>query len=423
MADATERSKSVRIGLVLLVLAAGLLFVTAEPAYLGRKLFGLWTTRWMLIAVGLGLVAFVMFLRAISRDAAISATITIVLIGFVWVLAEGAGHVGVISYQDMFRGRLDGPALGTVPAPNTHVSGETYMDTATGWGFGSDPIPFDYQTNAAGFRNVPDRTDADVYLLGDSILVSALTKFEDTLTARVETLTGKRTMTVALIGISPLSEHIIFRQGKFPVDGRLVLQFIFEGNDLRDTATERAARESKAKTGPSFRERSLTQQVILLLQRLTQPVVASAPRRTCTIDDQRYTFFWVRDSFAGHEGEMKSIAAGILDFKKEIEAAGGRYAMVFVPSKLRVLREACTFPADTDFDPIEDHLSPLPEMVRALAETNGIPLLDLTAPLVAQTKKRPVPWFWGDTHPNSEGHRVMAEAVAGWSVMTSTAAP
>ena len=70
--------------------------------------------------------------------------------------------------------------------------------------------------------------------------------------------------------------------------------------------------------------------------------------------------------------------------------------------------------AETDIKDFSSWLSPWRERVQSDAAAAGIPLLDLTAPLLSSMREGDVPWFWGDTHLNAAGHEVMAGAVASW---------
>jgi len=245
--------------------------------------------------------------------------------------------------------------------------------------------------------------------------VGALVPFPDTVVARLENAIGRPVMQIALIGLGPQEEQQLFRKAALDVRGRLVLQFVFEGNDLLDSRRFRNPAGDGGLT--SLGERTLTYQLVLALQKLSQPVAGSAALRTCTIGNQTYTFLWARESFAGLEDEQVAISDSLMDFAGEIRKAGGEYAVVFVPSKLRVLGPLCRFPAGSEISNYTYHLSPLREYLHAWSTRSGIELLDLTEPLQATARTGRIPWFPGDTHWNAEGHAVTAKALSAWKLV------
>jgi hypothetical protein len=312
-------------------------------------------------------------------------------------------------------------ALSFQRTPHVDVSGETFQDTAFAWKLPSEPISFEYRTDRYGFRNAPDRDSADIYLLGDSMLVAALVAFEETLVARLESLLQKPVMQFALSGQSVQGMQQVFRDSDVELRDRLAVQFVYEGNDLVDSRTFRQGASGTGTASGSVADRSLAKQLVLLLQKVTDPTPGIAALRSCSIDDQEYLFFTARESFAGYENEMSEISDALTRFTHEVRSSGGHYAVVFIPSKLRVLGSLCRFPPESDLNDLASHLSPLPEHLRAWSEETGVPLLDLTEPLQAAARAGMIPWFWGDTHWNEIGHAVAAEALAAWELVRTAA--
>jgi hypothetical protein len=226
-------------------------------------------------------------------------------------------------------------------------------------------------------------------------------------------------MQVALIAMSPQEERQLFHDARLEVNGRLVILFVSEDTDLRDSKRFRDPKRfhetAAAGKRASLAERSLTHQLVIILQRLTQPIAGYAALRSCAIGDQTYTFQWGRDSFAGFEDEAAVVSDTLLRFAAEVREAGGEFAAVFVPSKLRVLGPLCRFPADSELTDVASNLGPLREHLRRWSERSGIALLDLTEPLLAAARGGRIPWFWGDSHWNAEGHAVAAKALAAWA--------
>lgn len=375
-----------------------------------RLLFGLWRVRDLLLAAVLFIAAGGLLAAAASRAAFLGFLATGISTAAMYALLEAAGAVGLVSWPAVFGSRT--PALGTKPVPHLDIAGTTFQDTASRWGLPSEPISFRYRTDRHGFRNDTDRAEADIYLLGDSVLVAALLPFPDTVAARLEQTTRRSVMQIALIGTGPQEQHRLFRDARLEVSGRRVIQFVFEDNDLRDS---RRFRRGSGNESQSWTEDTLAYQVILVLQRFTQPVAGAAALRSCKIGEQSYTFLWGRHSFAGIEEEADAISEGLLRFAAEVRARGGQFAVVFVPSKLRVLGPLCTFPASSALRDYASHLGPLRDHLRKWSAANAIALLDLTEPLQEAARAGRIPWFWGDTHWNAEGHAVAAHALSAWA--------
>ena len=375
-----------------------------------RLLFGLWRGRDLVLAASLLIGAGAVLAAAVSRSALLGFLATGISTAAMYALLEAAGAIGLVSWPAVFG--LRAPALGTKPVPHLDIAGTTFQDTASRWGLPSEPIVFRYRTDRHGFRNDTDRAEADIYLLGDSVLVAALLPFADTVAARLEQTTRRSVKQIALIGTGPQEQHRLFRDARLDVSGRRVIQFVFEDNDLRDS---RRFRRGSLGASPSWTEDTLAHQVVLVLQRFTQPVAGAAALRSCKIGEQTYTFLWGRHSFAGIEEEAGAISDHLLRFAAEVRARGGEFAVVFVPSKLRVLGPLCSFPASSALRDYASHFGPLREHLRKWSAANGIALLDLTEPLLEAARAGRIPWFWGDTHWNAEGHAVAARALSAWA--------
>jgi hypothetical protein len=276
-------------------------------------------------------------------------------------------------------------------------------------------VPFRYRTDRRGYRNEVDREAADVYLVGDSCLVGALVPFEQTLCGRLEAEVRRSVANVALIAASVQEMGERFRDSGVPVDGRLVLQFVYEGNDLPDS---KAYREQKAGTSsaprPSLLESTFTWNVLLKLQNVLQPVHPIAARRVGFVGEDRYTFLWTAASFRGFEGEVPHILSSLDETRRFVETRGGRYGVVVIPDKLRILGPLVRWPAGSDLTDYRAHSGPLPQEVAAWGLREKVAVLDLTPALERSAQSGRIPWFAGDTHWNAVGHDVAAIEVARW---------
>ena len=187
--------------------------------------------------------------------------------GLALAVLDAAGLLGLIDYPAVVLGVSN--ELGTEPIPRSDIRGVTYQDMDRDR---SEPIPFRYRTDRRGFRNRTDRDEADIYLLGDSILVAGLIPEEETIASRLEAEAGRSVMNIALIGIGPQRERDLLLHAGLPLEDRRVLHFIFEGNDLGDSKAYRSrqgAKPSGFNRLTAAARRTLTFCLLLRLQRLS----------------------------------------------------------------------------------------------------------------------------------------------------------
>ena len=226
--------------------------LTADAS--SRLFFGLWKTRNLAVGAGLLWLALFVLIATRSRRALRGFLTAHCVFGLCWIGLEGAGAAGVIDYRAALNPVPKGK-LGTVPVPRADVRGVTREDLASAWGHPSEEIPFHFMTDSRGFRNHVDHEEADLYCLGDSFLVGGLVGWEDTLTARLEGALGRPVSSLALNGLSPQEEIGLFRESGVDASGKLIIQFLFEGNDLLDSSSfgqsVRRCRERRSRTAPS----------------------------------------------------------------------------------------------------------------------------------------------------------------------------
>ncbi|MEM7205478.1 MAG: hypothetical protein AAF628_34800 [Planctomycetota bacterium] len=398
--------------------AAWLLYSRSDPPLEGRNFFGHWRTAPLLVAAALLWLSLAATLAA-RRQALFSFVLATTGLGAGVALLETAAIVGVADYASVLGNRVHA-GHGSIATPHLDLQGETFQDTASAWNLPAEPRPFHYRTDARGFRNPTDRDAADVYLLGDSVLVAGLIEESQTVRALLEARLARPVMTVALIGIGAQRELEILRESDLPLDGAVVLQFATEANDLADAVGDRST--PGAEPQRSYRERSFVANAVLWAQRLLQPVPYDAHWNRGTIGDQSYLFFWTGRRIAPFADETATVQGLWRQTAAFVREAGGSYGLVLVPSKYRTLQAHCTWPAETPLADPQAHLSPLrPSLLEWAAAEGDLPVLDLTEPFQAAVATAAVPYFWGDTHPNETGHRIMARELARWSLLSGIA--
>jgi hypothetical protein len=402
------------------LLAAGIavtsvawLSLRAAPPLTGRALFGLWHVSD--IAVACGLVSAALLASCASRRGVLR-----------FLLAGCSGLLTWLCLEAVFLARgpaLPAKALGAERLPGCDIESETVPDTALAFGLPCSPVPFRYTTNSSGYRNPPDRDRGTVYCVGDSCLVGALLDWRDTIVHQLETRLAKPCVNVALVGLAPQEAQAEFEHATAGQDlqGRVVLQFLCEDNDLLDSA--RVTGPPGAETGPSLWERSLLHRAVIELQRLTQPVVAETARRTGLFGDTPVRFLWHHDRGDTCEQQWPAIERSLDTFRAAIEARGGRFGVALIPQKLRVLGPFCRFMPGSDLLPLADHLTPMPGRLTEWSQRSGTAVLDLTEALQCEARTNKLVWFADDTHWSAAGAAAAAAAVAAWPWLQQQLAP
>ena len=124
-----------------------------------------------------------------------------------------------------------------------------------------------------------------------------------------------------------------------------------------------------------------------------------------------YLFLWVGENL-GSRDQTDTVLATYQRTADRIHKAGGRYVLVLVPSKYRVMYPLCTWPDGSTLRDTDQHLSPLRDGLAKWANDKGLPCLDLTLPMQKAAQAGNVPYFAQDTHPNGAGHQLMTEQLA-----------
>jgi hypothetical protein len=398
----TLRARLVRSSVAMGSVAAAIawLVLRAAPPPVGRALFGLWRVPDVALAAALLIVAALASCR--SRRAKLRLATAAASATLVWFAVELVflTCVGVAAPKILGKDRL----------PSCDLKGETVPDVAARFGLPCRSIPFHYTTNALGYRNLPDRDVGAVYCVGDSCLVSAPLAWPETPVQQLEELSGRRCVSVALIGLSPQEAQAEFAHAAAGLDlhGCVVLQFLCEDNDLVDSARLTAV------PCHSLYERSLLCRLVNGLQRWTQAVVAEAGRRTALFGDTPVMFLWLHRQGDPCEQQWPNIERSLDEFRAAVEARGGSFGVVLIPQKLRVLGPFCGFPPDSDLLPIVAHLTPMPQRLAEWSRRTGGEVLDLTDALQAAARAGHLVWFADDTHWNAAGAATAAAAVASW---------
>lgn len=412
-----NRIKGRRIGISiafsLFAIATCFLYWKVDQDDTRRLFFGMWRLQNVLVGVLLIYFSVARATWIFSRRMTYGYLFATFLLISTIILMELIGLCGIISYPQVFGHKTH--QLGTTPQPMANLRGQGYQDLAHTWGYPTRAIPYHYQTDRRGYRHSADRADADIYMVGDSILVAALLPFEKTVTGLLEQSLNRTIANIALVAIGPQQERDLFLEADLPLKNRLVLHYIFEGNDLLDSAAfVQSSTECDLKSDPthSFKTTTFSYNLMLWFQRLSDRRILAQHRKFGRLDQKDYLFAWTKNSFEGLDDEIDHIFLAIDELNTKVINAGGSYAIVYVPAKIRVLGPLCQWPEESTIDDYRPHLNDLMrQRFTDWCAQRQISMIDLTNPLHESAKPSQIPWFEGDSHPNEIGHLVMANVI------------
>ncbi len=414
-------------GAVLCALVIGCwVFLYDDASSTGTAVLGGYRERWFLLCSLVTYGCLLYWLIALSRPgkAALGRMLLLHLgIALSLAILEVPAFLGNIDYRDVFGrqvghraagGKLADPRLSRTGRPNVRFQGTSLPDLAGLLGAEASPIPVDFQTDAYGLRNKSTKTDPGIFFLGDSVLVAGLVPIDSIVSERVEKLLGIAVLNVSEVGYSPQEELIRLEALGLPLQDKLVVHFIFEGNDLSDSMRWRA--RSNRSASSAWPESGFMKS---LLRTLHRPKRTAGRERsghfvTAAEDDQEVYFLYDSRRIDACIDEFSFIARAMQGAARKILDEGGSYAVVFIPTKIRVLHGFCTWPEGSGLsDPQLAQSSMFSRLAQACEEA-GIPLLDLTPSLVAASGEGRLAFFAADTHLNAVGHEVMANALGPW---------
>ena len=310
--------------------------------------------------------------------------------------------------------------------PDLKVTGFALPDIAKRLAVPAEPVAYRFETDRYGLRNVLDTgaREPSLLCLGDSLVVGGLVPIESTLAARLSAETGQLAMCVAEVAYGPQEEVLRLESTGLALRNRLVLQFAFEGNDLIDSKTWRkwisAGRDAPwPRAGFTKCLLALAQRPVAVAGSLRGGIFTHAAERQVTGGDlvgrREEVFFMYSGARIDRElGELPVVEEVYRACAQRVDAAGGRYCLVLIPHKLRVLEGLVEFPAGHKFaDPGQGPSAFAPSLAEFCRDA-GLPFLDLTGALREAAAAGTLPYFAKDTHLNQAGLALCARAVAAW---------
>jgi len=275
--------------------------------------------------------------------------------------------------------------------------------------FDSRPHPIKFYVDSFGFRNNADYNDEKYVLAGDSFIAGADNSQEDIFSSQLWNKFRVKAYNVAIQGdIADYVYNVKKFERNYGGDFKILL-FVFEGNDfepVKKHSSYGSVRSFKRfykkylriykrffKETHLYRYTFIAYKSLTKKKRKTDPVTVLKVKkhRIAVLNDylrvvQRRTHPSPEDGLAESIGSIRQRLA----------------ALIFIPAKYRV------YYGLMDPRPV----APLPhaqwEHIRSIAETLGIQAVDLTQPLVRESKrlltaKNELTYWADDTHWNANG--------------------
>lgn len=278
--------------------------------------------------------------------------------------------------------------------------------------------------DANGFRNEVDYRQADVVLLGDSFIEGYNVTQGEIVSTELARLLQHDVCNLALCGYGPQQELGALRRYGAGLHPRVVVWFFYEGNDLFDIEDyENVVNDWEAYLAEqqSYGTRSFFLNILdplgFWLDQLRWHESAFARRRAGHLLPEipsvdRVTYignppFQMSDHIQSLFAKLQRI---LLDAKKVCDRNHIALLVVNVPTKGRVYRDLCTFPADSDVPHWQ--WNDFPDRSAAWCRASGIEHMDLTPALRGAVRRGRLAYFVDDPHWTAEGHAIVAEEVA-----------
>jgi hypothetical protein len=395
----------------------------------GIAILGGWRERWFLLnalfSYAVLWVAIASWLRP-NRKVLVAVLTVHIALAIPLVAAEIAAMAGLIDFRSLrsvqgaFReGGPDLPdsRLRAASVPNINAKGKQLPDLVEILGAQAAPIPYDYATDSYGLRNSRDRKNPAIICLGDSMLAAGLVRTDEIITERLEQALGVSVLNVGEPAYSPQEELIRFETTGVDPSGRLIVHFLFEGNDLADTNEwQQWQGAADAVSGSDWPDSGLLR---FVLHRLHRPKAAAGALRSGIYPgpngrDVPVWFLYDAQLVAEEMYGWPSLATALTTANREFRATGSHYVLVLIPSKLTVLHPLMTWPEKSVLSDTASSQSPLPNAIAEFARKEGIPFVDLTLALRASAERGAIAYFPADTHLNATGYAVLAEELIPW---------
>jgi len=303
----------------------------------------------------------------------------------------------------------------------------------------------------ADARGLPNREAlerASVLLVGDSFLVAAASREPPGLARLLEERIGDTVYNLSVAGVGPQREAWLLEHVGSDLDPDLVLWCFYGGNDLVDARRLRDRQEAGVTTHADeedYRAPPALRLPDLVWTRLTRGSTARPwlPPLSFQAPDGEYPFWFLPrhlfmlsmpiETLRGHRGWQPTQAA-LRESRHAVEARGGRFALVYLPSKAQVYLPHVEQDAEllyrmVTFDGAPLEASPeellremlanrgaLEELLGEFCEQEGIPFFTATPLLEGLARSGELGYLTCDTHWAPSGQAAVAGPLAEFSL-------
>jgi hypothetical protein len=279
-----------------------------------------------------------------------------------------------------------------------------------------------------GFRNPDSLTDWEVVVVGDSFVELGHLPKEELFTTHLAKELGRSVKNLGVSGTGPLTQiHYLEAYGKAP-STKVALLVFYEGNDIRNLATEARALKEFERTGVA-ESRSITRQssmlaaLVALLESedTAQPPsrregspVANATFRCDGVETPVTVTCHPADGALLPRREQRLLQEHLPRWGEVARKLGLEPWLVYMPCKHRVLYGHLQFsPEETRQKLVTWGPSDLPTYIEGICRNAGIQVHDLTPVLKAEADAGRLPYNTIlDMHLNRSGSRLVARDLA-----------
>lgn len=422
------------IGLTLLLFVLGYSLIVKAGISDVRHLFSILVASYLIVWGGYSLTSL------IPRDEIRSQFVLMTLsLGIALLLAELPAWLKLIDYRKTFSiksflawerpGYLPDSELLAKPEPHHSVK-MLFNRGNIGEALCLPPRqaePFDLRYDKNGFRNEQDLTSAEIVVIGDSYVESPMMPGSMLSTTRLAGMQGKTVANLGQSGYGPQQELTVLKRYALPLHPKSIVWVFYEGNDLVD-ADHYAERVSFLgsiwNSMDTAWDRSFTRNGLFWMTRFVQGCVPNKHfegNDATVLDDEgreRPLYFIDHStsvSLTTQElGALQKSVAAIEEAYRLVRDEGAQFIVVLAPTKFRVYHDIANFEkarGDIKWWEVNDLPDRLRKMISEISPDIGF--LDLTPALKSAARKNSLVFLLDDTHWSSEGHRVVAEALAG----------
>jgi hypothetical protein len=275
--------------------------------------------------------------------------------------------------------------------------------------------------DADGFRNARPITKADIAMVGDSYVESAMTSDAALATTLLSQITDQTVVNLGHAGYGPQQELIVLKRYALRLKPRAIIWMFFEGNDFADAERYEAWAASQRPPSAVWENlwfRSFLRNVLnvtLHPPRACQPSTSIAQYRARheTIDGGVQTvYFAPTEVNKPTDAALSRVARPIIEAARLCEEKGIHFVVAFIPEKFRVYHDLANVTLGTaevrDWR-IDDVSIRLQQVLRA--SSAKFTYVDLTASLKEPARAGVRTYLSDDTHWTTAGHEVVAHAL------------